>query len=115
MNKHHRSLCPEKFGSLQHENVHLVKEIQNDLNKTENVLLTSGEMVLMQTARATVKNQTSGMHDNVCILFDTGSQRTFITKSLARRLCLKYSNMDEIMLVTFGSDRPQKLKTHQQS
>ena len=61
MNKHHRSLCPEKFGSSQHENVHLVEETQNDLSKTENVLLSSGEIVLMQTARATIKNQTSGI------------------------------------------------------
>ncbi|MBV2113425.1 MAG: aspartyl protease family protein [Candidatus Thiodiazotropha sp. (ex Ctena orbiculata)] len=113
MNNHHRSLCPEKFGSLQHENVHLVEEtpLQNDLNRTENVLLSSSEMVLMQTSKASIKNAISGVQGNVRILFDTGSQRTFITESLARRLGLKRGNMDEIMLVTFGSDRPQRVRT----
>ena len=48
-----RSLCPKQFGSTHRENSSFVEEmpVQNEVVYTENSLITSSEMVLMQTAK----------------------------------------------------------------
>ena len=43
----------------------------------------------MQTAKADVQNPVNGLRQNASILFDSGSQRTYITEYLAKRLNLK--------------------------
>lgn len=58
-------------------------------------------MVLMQTAKADIKNSDYGCKRNVLMLLDSGSQRTYITEALARKLSLKLGKRNEIMLVTF--------------
>lgn len=109
---HHRSLCPQKFGTPHRESTNLADEmsLQNETINTENSLISSGEMVLMQTARADIKNSDNGYRQNVRMLLDSGSQRTYITESLARKLNLKLGNRDEIMLVTFGSEKPKRIR-----
>ena len=42
----------------------------------------------MQTAKADVKNPDYSIKQNARILLDSGSQRTYITESLAKRLNL---------------------------
>ena len=60
VNTHHRSLCPKKFKSSV-VSAHLTEEIQDDHNEYgcsgENVFVSSGEMVLMQTARTEIRGQ----------------------------------------------------------
>ena len=48
---------------------------------------------------------------NVTIIFDTGSHRTYITESLAKILNFKKREVSEINLVTFGSENPQTKNT----
>ena len=48
---------------------------------------------------------------NVTILFDTGSNRTYITESSAKILNFKKREESEIDLVTFGSETPQTKNT----
>ena len=45
------------------------------------------------------------------MLLDSGSQRTYITESLAKKLSLKMANKDEIILVTFGSENPKRIRS----
>ena len=60
MNDHHRSLCKEKVSSIV-SSAHLTEEIDelsgNFACAEEETLVSSGEMVLMQTAKTEVKNQ----------------------------------------------------------
>ena len=42
-------------------------------NATENVLMSSEEMVLMQTAKCNVFNKVNGKQENIRMLFDSGS------------------------------------------
>ena len=117
-NHHHRSLCPQKFGTAANEQANLAEEIEpeeieqedEDLN-TENSLISSGEVVLMQTARANINNPNNGIKENVRLLLASGSQRTYVTESLAKKINLKLGKKEEIMLVTFGSDTPKRIKT----
>ena len=118
-NVHQRSLSPKQFGNVNNETVHLAEErYQEDEEDTtytgseaENALISSGEMVLMQTAKANIKNPIKGTQENGRILFDSGSQRTYITESLARKLNLMLGEMIEITLFTFGSENPKTQKT----
>ena len=89
-NRHHRSICPKQFEDVHRESSNLNKELpeQSEKVNTENSLISSGEMVLMQTAKADTKNPVNGIKQNARILLDSGSQRTYITESLAKRLNL---------------------------
>ena len=55
--EHHRSLCPKKFMSRQRESSHLTEEVCRSKEPSqfpkisENSLLSSGDIVLMQTAQ----------------------------------------------------------------
>jgi hypothetical protein len=42
---------------------------------------------------------------------DSGSQRTYVTEDLARRLNLRIGPSEELSLITFGADKPKRLKT----
>lgn len=115
-NVHHRSLCPRKFKkSVTKESVHVSEEgyesegehHQND----ENVLLSYGEKVIMQTASAKLYNEKTLIEQDARILLDSGSQRTYITEEFAKKLKLRKENEQEINLSTFGSKQSKKIKT----
>ena len=49
--------------------------------EAENVLVSSEEMVLMQTAKPHIRNPINGSRENVRLLLDSGRQRTYITEA----------------------------------
>ena len=56
----------------------------------ESVLLSSSpESILMQMAKAEIKNVYNAKSEQVRIPLDLGSQRTYITEALAEKLLLK--------------------------
>jgi len=67
-------------------------------------------LVLLQTARALASNEGTGREVTACVLFDTGSQRSYITDSLANQLRLKSLGKEQLHLNTFG-DHNFKRKT----
>ena len=74
---HHQSLCPRKFNVKTDP----PQKIESyDKYNTENTLLASNEMVLMQTAFSNIRNPISFSTTTVHILFDTGSQRSYLCK-----------------------------------
>ena len=85
-NKHHRSLCINKFQEKPAETAHVVTETISPV--TENTLLTSDEQVLMQTATVEVENLEKSGKQTIRLLLDTGSQRSYITEQLADKLQL---------------------------
>ena len=112
-NAHHRSSCQIKFKPTI-TNSYLSGEIANECDQVqENVLISSGEIVLMQTATTKVKNSNNSMAQITRLLLDSGSQRTYIAQKLADRLNLKGESEQELKLVTFGCDKPKLLKTKQ--
>ena len=119
VNTHHRSLCPQKF-QVKLFSAHLSEKI-SEFEETkdeescarENVLVSSGEIVLMQTAQAKLTNLNQSKCEQVRILLDSGSQRTYITESLAEQLQLRREKTEEIKVVTFGSETPKTVTTTQ--
>jgi hypothetical protein len=55
----------------------------------ENALISSGEMVLMETAKTEIRNPQRKIGQVSRVLFNSGSQRTYISESLAKQLNLK--------------------------
>lgn len=117
-NHHHRSLCPQKFPQRNRkikENVMISEHINESETdgcvEDESVLLASGEMVVMQTAKSTIANPKNKMEKEVQILLDSGSQRTYLTEHKAKELGLRYEGEQEIKVVTFGSSQTKVLKT----
>ena len=98
---------------MHRETLNLAEELHehSEVVNTENSLISSGEMVLMQTAKTDIKNPVNGIRQNARILLDSGSQRTYITESLAKKLNLTLGDKDEFMLVTFGSAKPKRTES----
>ena len=68
-NHHHRSLCPKQFEATHRETLNLAEELpeHSEVVNTENSLISSGEMVLMQTAKTDIKNPVNGIRQNARI------------------------------------------------
>lgn len=113
INVHHRKLCPKKYGSEEvcANTLELSQQQEKGVTSEENVLISSGEMVLMQTASTEVKNTSNGKSEQIRILLDSGSQRTYISESLAKKLGTKREKEQELRLVTFGSEKQKVIKT----
>ncbi|XP_061176063.1 uncharacterized protein LOC133185014 [Saccostrea echinata] len=112
--KHHRSLCNKKIQLLRETSHFVEAEILDSEpvnNIPENSLLSSGSMVLMQTARIDASDLNGRRVETIRILMDSGSQRTYVTEELASRLNLQRKRTEEISLITFGSTKPKMVKT----
>lgn len=119
-NVHHRSLCSKKFklktSTRESSNVSLSDGMHTETTEVsthqENVMVSTGEMVLMQTAKTEVKNKENSKSTDVRLLLDCGSQRTYITEGLANKLGLRKEKGEDIKLVTFGSKETKVIKTY---
>lgn len=115
-NKHHRSLCSKKFptkraGEMSNLTEEVMDKEKDTVTTEENVLVSSGEIVLMQTAKAELKHPQNSASEQVRLLLDCGSQRTYITENLAARLGLKKEEEIELKLITFGSNKTKVIRT----
>ncbi|XP_060551133.1 uncharacterized protein LOC132712731 [Ruditapes philippinarum] len=128
-NSHHRSLCPAKFNNSTTSS-HLSGEVTDDTTNdvgacgtgkdiqnptTENGLASFSEMILMQTVKTKVYNPQNGKEEEIRILLDSGSQRSYVSDSLAKRLDMKSEVSENINVMTFGSDKSKNIKTKRSS
>ena len=112
-------MCPQKFQTKLFS-AHLSEEIsefkefkEEEFCARENALVSSGEIVLMQTAQAKLTNLNQSKCEQIRILLDSGSQRTYIMDSLAEQLQLRQEKTEEIKVVTFGCETPKTVTTTQ--
>ena len=68
-------------------------------------LLASEDIVLIQTAKTTVKNTTKDVSAEVRMFLDCGSQRTYISQQLVDKLQLEPYKTEKLSVNTFGSGR----------
>ena len=64
--------------------------------------------VLLQTATAVATNENQSKSTTVRVLFDSGSQRSYITDGVRRKLALKSANIETLHLNTFGDGTYRK-------
>ena len=96
--KHHQSICDK---STPCEPTAPPSEPTGTTANTSNTAK-GGKLVLLQTAQAVASDDTGKRSVNVRILFDTGSQRSYVTDALVRRLNLKPLRKEKLQLNTFG-------------
>lgn len=73
-------------------------------------MLASNGQVQMQTAACVVKNLSGECSTSTRVILDSGSQRTYVTKKLAKALNLQLNTPERLAVVTFGSNRPKYLQ-----
>ena len=61
--------------------------------------------MLLQTARAVATNDQAKLSTRVRILFDSGSQRSYVTEQVCSRLRLKPICTERLQVNTFGGER----------
>ena len=104
---HHRSLCQKLFE----EPTKQTTESQNisAIDNTGSVLMALSSHILMQTATVVVKNFQGDTSEKIRLILDSGSQRSYITESVAKRLKLPLDSTEKLSVVTFGTDKPKKI------
>ena len=107
---HHRSLCSTLFQQPPSPQI-----ISAEGPKPQGAMVASTNQVLMQTATVTVRNTKDNSSVSVRLILDSGSQRSYITESLAKGLQLTLDRTDKLSVVTFGSNKPQNINCKQGS
>ena len=107
---HHRSLCPKLFANNNDESKSETE--LSSIEQTNDGPKSNVANVLMQTASAVVRNGEKGSSSTIRLILDSGSQRTYITKELAKELKLKLSEPKELSVVTFGVSQPKNIQCH---
>ena len=106
--KHHTSIC--KDGEQHTAELKQDKSTQEGDHKPVHSGTTyavlAKDQILMQSAIVRLKGNTAQL--TIRAMFDTGSQRTFITKNLKEKLELKSTRKENINLTTFGSSSSVK-------
>ena len=107
--KHHTSICCKEANKVpDNDRSNESKEPPTTSTATLTAFvpphLTRSTACLLKTAIATVVNDDLQAEAN--ILFDEGSQRTFITEKLANMLALLPHKSEHINLSSFGSSQP---------
>ena len=120
--RHHQSICPSHSHTPRHtqgDNPQKPDDEKEHANRNPKQLTevkehptiatithTTKGSVLLQTARANVSNESKSAPAR--ILFDTGSQRSYIRKSLQHRLGLNPIGKETLQLNTFGENESKR-------
>ena len=73
------------------------------------ITVSKANTVLLQTARASISSVNENRCENLRILFDSGSQLSYISPSARRKLQLETLDRKEIALKTFGNSKQHKI------
>ena len=126
--KHHTSLCTGAGNSATRNAPNATTETRNASNETpgsglqtstattlttlssnqSTVIPHANRVCLLKTAVATISSTHSETETN--ILFDEGSQRSFLTRDLADTLSLQPSRKEDICISSFGAKPPLNQK-----
>ena len=104
---HHQSLCDisRKAGGVDDSGDPQEVTVTNTSNSIQ-----EKNTVLLQTAKAVACDVGESNKEFVRILLDSGSQRSYVTKSLKDRLKLVTVKKERLHLNTFGDDRFKSLQ-----
>ena len=117
--KHHQSICSasELNNSPRYQNqpsqlgnrsVEVMETTGTKTATTTSENTHSKPKVLLQTATAIATNEKGTRSSKVRVLFDSSSQRSYVTESLRSRLQLRSLQSEKINLNTFGESKFRK-------
>ena len=99
--RHHQSICPQQKPAK--EQLEPEPKLDNSTISNAANSMKDKNYVLLQTAQAVALNDTNNKSTMIRVLFDSGSQRTYITESLKTKLNLKPISRERLHLNTFGN------------
>ena len=105
---HHKTLCPSTGRDVKVENraeKPLVAEKEDSGSENRSLSCfakTTRQSVVLSTAKEKVASSSGAMH--VSILFDSGSDRTYVTKDIAKKLKLREVGQVEHRYSVFGGN-----------
>ncbi|XP_068757562.1 uncharacterized protein [Montipora capricornis] len=105
---HHQSICPSVSSSSSDERPTTSPPEQEVSNTTTTNTIGNKGTVLLQTAKAIAFDEDNSKSTYVRILFDNGSQRSYVTSSLKSRLNLKPIKTETLHLNMFGGSTFRK-------
>ena len=108
--RHHSSICFKSSGSEKRDersSKHGTSTLDPAATpfKTTTCLTDASEKILLQTAKATVRNPEGPHSLMLTLIFDSGSQRSFMTRRARERLALRTCGRKELFISTFGAKR----------
>ncbi|XP_066925594.1 uncharacterized protein [Clytia hemisphaerica] len=93
---HHSSICKT------------FKKEEDTPEDTQSNLASSSSTVLLQTAKAKIENVEKNRSSESRIFFDPGSQLSYVTPTLSRKLNLKQIGKKELCIQSFGNNKTVK-------
>lgn len=118
--RHHQSICskrqfekskqemPEESNEKGNDNNEECKECSTTASTVTAASQVTKKLVLLQTARAIATNEDGTKSTTVRMLFDNGSQRSYLTDGLRSRLRLSPLKSETLHLNTFGDNKYQR-------
>ena len=119
--RHHVSLCEESQARQSSEGKNSVpqtsstappqtREAGTGNTATTNFHVSSYDSILLQTAQAIVQSPQSNANMRIRVIFDSGSQRSYITQHVKEQLNLNPGKRESLMIKTFGNTESAELR-----
>ncbi|XP_068717114.1 uncharacterized protein [Montipora capricornis] len=107
--KHHVALCSVQYYPEYPITTRRARDSNQEQTVSTNLYFTqdvNNKCILLQTARANVRSPHGGNSCNVRILFDSCSQKSYISSRLRSKLSLRPIGSDTVLIQTFGNNEP---------
>ena len=119
--RHHVSLCEESQARQSSEGKNSVpqtsstappqtREAGTGNTATTNFHVSSYDSILLQTAQAIVQSPQSNANMRIRVIFDSRSQRSYITQHVKEQLNLNPGKRESLMIKTFGNTESTELR-----
>ena len=107
--RYHKAVCAKLCKSLEKPrdkgDSKEKKEGDQEANSDVAMHVTMGKQVFLQTAQVTVTELGSSDGLKIRALFDTGAQRSYVSKRVADKLGLETVQTDNLVIATFGASK----------
>ena len=112
---HHRSLCPKLFKQKKPPSnstftANIAPPLLEDCGEGQSMLAVE-EQVIIQTALIEAMDPGQSKSEITRVLMDTGSQRTYITAEIVKKLNLTTEGNVKITVFTFGASKSKEIIT----
>ena len=114
--RHHTTICDSYSKQSDKKEVtpqpkshnQTASKVQAETQTTTNLHVSSQNSILLQTAPAKVSSPgEERKSENIRVIFDSGSQKTYVSQRVKESLSLKVIGKDRLLIKVFGDERPR--------
>ena len=110
--KHVASMCKKKVFcyKCKTQNKHHTAICDKDVKSSSANVARSDKSIILQSASAYITDEKETTLEEILVLLDSGSQQTFVTEKIVKKLSLKPINEVKRMINAFGSEKGTIMK-----